>query len=65
MKALLILMILPYSDGGFYINQTTDEGEKQIRENYRGNYDRLVDVKTKFDPTNFFHLNATIRPRAV
>ena len=46
-----------------YINQTTDEGEKQIRDNYRGNYDRLVDVKTKFDPTNFFHLNANIRPR--
>ncbi len=55
--------LLPYSDGGFYINQTTDEGEKQIRDNYRGNYERLVDAKTKYDPTNFFHLNANIRPR--
>jgi FAD/FMN-containing dehydrogenase len=54
----------PMSDGGFYINQTTDEGEAQIRANYRANYGRLVEVKTKFDPTNFFHLNANIRPKA-
>ncbi len=54
--------IAPFSDG-FYINQTTDEGSDAIRKNYRGNYDRLVEIKTKYDPTNFFHLNANIRPK--
>ena len=28
-----------------------------------GNYERLVDVKTKTDPENFFRLNQNIRPK--
>ena len=55
-------VVAPFSTG-FYINQTTDEGTDAIRKNYRGNYDRLVEIKTKYDPTNFFHLNANIRPK--
>ena len=51
-------------DGGYYANQTTDQTEQNIRENYRDNYDRLVAMKTKYDPTNFFRLNANIRPKA-
>ncbi len=53
-----------YMDGGYYANQTTDQTEQNIRENYRDNYDRLVAMKTKYDPTNFFRLNANIRPKA-
>ena len=29
---------------------------------YRGNYDRLVQVKRRYDPTNLFHLNHNIPP---
>jgi FAD/FMN-containing dehydrogenase len=30
---------------------------------YGANYDRLRDLKTKYDPDNFFHTNVNIRPR--
>ena len=34
----------------------------RIRDNYRGNYDRLVEVKRKYDPGNLFHVNQNIAP---
>jgi FAD/FMN-containing dehydrogenase len=49
-----------------YVNyQAADEsGEDQVRTAFGPNYDRLVEVKTKYDPENLFHLNQNIRPRA-
>ena len=55
-------VLAPLSDGGFYINQTTDEGENEIRKNYRGNYDRLARVKAQYDPENVFRVNQNIVP---
>jgi FAD/FMN-containing dehydrogenase len=49
---------------GYYINTDTPDDERRLRETYGGNYDRLVQIKTKFDPTNLFRLNANIKPRA-
>ena len=31
---------------------------------YGGNYSRLLALKTKYDPTNFFRLNQNIKPAA-
>jgi FAD/FMN-containing dehydrogenase len=46
-----------------YSNFLGDEGDARIREAYpAGTYERLVDVKRRYDPTNLFHRNQNIRP---
>ena len=52
----------PYSEPGGYINFMQDDDEGRIRDNYRQNYDRLVQVKRAYDPGNLFHLNQNIAP---
>jgi FAD/FMN-containing dehydrogenase len=49
---------------GSYGNYVSDEGEAIAREAYGCNYDRLVALKNKYDPTNFFRLNHNIKPSA-
>jgi FAD/FMN-containing dehydrogenase len=39
-----------------------DEGQERVQATYRGNYDRLVQVKAEYDPGNVFHVNQNIRP---
>jgi FAD/FMN-containing dehydrogenase len=51
-----------YSPRGAYINFMADEGEDRVHESYRGNYDRLVQIKRKYDATNLFRLNQNIKP---
>jgi hypothetical protein len=41
-----------------------DEGAERIRATYRDNFERLVEIKTKYDPGNFFARNQNILPRA-
>jgi hypothetical protein len=50
---------------GVYVNFLGgDEGPTRVREAYGDSvYDRLVDVKTTYDPDNVFHHNQNIRPR--
>jgi FAD/FMN-containing dehydrogenase len=52
----------PHSEEGGYVNFMADDDEDRIRVNYRENYDRLVDIKRKYDPGNLFHHNQNIRP---
>ena len=53
----------PWSTGATYINfQTADEGDDRVRATYGANYDRLVEVKRRYDPDNLFRANRNIRP---
>ena len=38
-----------------------DEGEDRVAASYRGNYDRLAQVKARYDPTNLFRMNQNIK----
>ena len=39
-----------------------DEGQDRVKASYRGNYDRLAQVKRRYDPDNMFHVNQNIQP---
>jgi FAD/FMN-containing dehydrogenase len=53
----------PHSAGGAYVNfMMHDEGQDRVKATYRGNYERLVAVKAKYDPNNFFRVNQNIQP---
>jgi hypothetical protein len=50
----------PFSTGGVYANNLGEEGTERIEAAYGEN--RLVALKNKYDPTNFFRLNQNIKP---
>ena len=53
----------PFTGGSAYINHlAADDRPERVRASYGQNYDRLVAVKTKYDPTNLFRLNPNIPP---
>jgi len=52
----------PFSAGGAYVNFMMDEGEDRVRATYGGNYQRLAEIKAKYDPTNLFRVNQNIKP---
>lgn len=56
----------PFSGGGTYLNFPGfgEEKEGQLRDAYGANYDRLVAIKTKYDPGNLFRSNLNILPSA-
>lgn len=52
-----------FSSGGAYVNYMAgDESAGSVRAAYQANFDRLVTVKRKYDPDNFFSGNQNIRP---
>jgi len=53
----------PFSEGGAYVNFMMDEGEDRIKATYGDNYNKLVAIKTKYDPNNLFRVNQNIKPQ--
>ncbi|MBB3042438.1 FAD-binding protein [Nocardioides sp. LMS-CY] len=54
--------IAPHSEEGGYINFMAEDDQDRIRANYRGNYDRLAELKRRYDPGNLFRHNQNIQP---
>ena len=54
--------IHPHSAGGAYVNMMMNEGQDRVRDSYRDNYDRLAEIKAKYDPANLFRVNQNIKP---
>jgi len=52
----------PFSTGSVYVNFLTGDEESRVRSAYGANYDRLVALKNRYDPTNLFRVNQNIRP---
>jgi hypothetical protein len=53
----------PYSSNAYLVNFLGDEGQDLVRATFGTNYERLAELKTKYDPTNFFSLNQNVAPR--
>jgi hypothetical protein len=50
-------------DGGAYVNFVGDEGEAGVRAAYpQPTFNRLAEIKRRYDPTNLFRLNQNIPP---
>lgn len=52
----------PFASGGVYLNFMTGEEGDRVRAAFGSNYARLAEVKRRYDPENFFHLNQNIQP---
>ncbi|MFT4070263.1 FAD-binding oxidoreductase [Paraburkholderia sp.] len=52
----------PFALGSVYVNFMTQEEGGRIVEAYGPNYERLVDIKNRYDPANLFRHNQNIRP---
>jgi FAD/FMN-containing dehydrogenase len=52
----------PHSSSGGYVNFMAGDDQDRVKDNYLGNYERLVAIKRQYDPGNLFHLNQNIRP---
>jgi FAD/FMN-containing dehydrogenase len=52
----------PYTAPRGYVNYLADDESDRVPNAYGPNYDRLVEVKRRYDPRNMFHLNHNIAP---
>jgi FAD/FMN-containing dehydrogenase len=54
---------LHQGDTGAYVNFLADEGPARVRDAYPGStWDRLAEIKARYDPTNLFRLNQNVPP---
>ena len=52
----------PFRSGDYLLNFLGDETEDTIKASFGSNYARLVEVKRKYDPANFFRVNQNVKP---
>jgi FAD/FMN-containing dehydrogenase len=54
--------LAPHSQPGGYVNFASADDQAKVRDNFGVGYDRLAQLKRRYDPTNLFHLNQNITP---
>ncbi len=54
----------PHATGGVYVNLLGDDEDGRVPAAYGDNYQRLVELKTEWDPDNLFRMNHNIEPSA-
>jgi len=54
--------ITPHSDAGGYVNFMSEDDANRVAANYGRGYEKLVQVKRKYDPDNLFRANQNIKP---
>jgi len=59
----LFAELRPAMTPGVYVNFMSGDEDDRVPEAYRERWERLVAVKTQYDPNNFFRLNQNIRPQ--
>ena len=52
----------PHSSLGGYVNFMAADDQHRIEHNYKGNFERLREIKSRYDPDNLFHMNQNIQP---
>ncbi|SFE62266.1 FAD/FMN-containing dehydrogenase [Actinopolyspora alba] len=56
--------LLPHTTEGVYANHLGVDAAERVGEAYGDNYKRLAELKSVYDPDNFFHTNVNIKPKA-
>jgi hypothetical protein len=59
----LFQTLRPSMTPGVYVNFMSGDEDDRVPEAYRERWDRLVEVKSRYDPNNFFRLNQNIPPK--
>jgi hypothetical protein len=59
----LFAELRPSMTPGVYVNFMSGDEQDRVPEAYRERWDRLVAIKTHYDPDNFFRLNQNVLPR--
>lgn len=59
----LFAELRPAMTPGVYVNFMSGDEDDRVSEAYRERWERLVAVKTQYDPNNFLRLNQNIRPQ--
>ena len=53
--------LAPHATGSVYVNFMTNDEADRVRGAYGPNFDRLAEIKRRYDPENLFRLNQNIR----
>ena len=58
----LLEALEPYASEGVYVNYLDDLGDDSAQNAYGRNWNRLTELKKKWDPKNLFRMNHNIPP---